>query len=816
MKAGSHYQLHTRRPEILFIVCLLQCSFAWVQRGVNFHSPHHSFSARHQHPILSNRKRSIRLYVNDDVSLDLYKTVAEQDPEWYREFVVNVLGGDLVETNHDVVPKNDLALSIKAERKDGNHTRLASESPEITNLSKSSPILEEHSDESTLKVASHGENAPQVEKLQMTDKYNTTARSVFQIPNYLKTQPAVTLDAPIPEPVLDPSQMDVEISSTDPVAPDPTGVTGPRKKSSKTWDTLNNAEEEETKTASPNSEGTETRDSSKLSAKYDGSEEELAPERPLVGGCELDGRISPTGSKATSDTKTHATPKATSKEKGGKTHSTPPEVAHYTPQSDRFGSPMSSNLVSQSIEQMTEIKGKERNAKAQTWFDISPRKSPLSKKMPERDDLDRVLSAVESNSSKTVVRRVKSDGSKYVVLYRDLYTGDLRAENLTSVTFLGYNESEIPYLQPDALALIIEDEIRKPSRGIPQQWQISQSQYEVLSDDVRIVPHEEAKELLEAGNGKKRSASKEPQYSTRLKNDPSGHNENGNYSKSAHGDKKPFSEGTRPERAERQGSTTSTVKERRRRRRPEKKPVSTSMRSYPRLDKKRIYNARELPKKSARLEHDDPPPPDSPLWVDMDTFRDLLRSEAELRVRILGKDWADVVKDESNWRLSLYKEWLWVLNRGIGNPLVPSRSDWARARSQFREATLEMKGNEKPQRRFYTNVQDQTRRHKRPYRNASDEKDDVNGKVGDIYPKRERNIVGDQVPKRRKLHHKSESTDSITRETRQTEPMSHQKRAKFRRDDDSTAYPSRTRSQHLGRNSTRRMAINKDETDMFK
>jgi hypothetical protein len=67
----------------------------------------------------------------------------------------------------------------------------------------------------------------------------------------------------------------------------------------------------------------------------------------------------------------------------------------------------------------------------------------------------------------------------------------------------------------------------------------------------------------------------------------------------------------------------------------------------------------------------------------MDTFRDLLRSEAELRVRILGEDWADAVKDESNWRLSLYKEWLWALNRGIGNPLFPSRSDKTSQQRQF-------------------------------------------------------------------------------------------------------------------------------------
>jgi hypothetical protein len=69
---------------------------------------------------------------------------------------------------------------------------------------------------------------------------------------------------------------------------------------------------------------------------------------------------------------------------------------------------------------------------------------------------------------------------------------------------LGYNFDEIPYLQPDAVALIVEDVIRRPSRGIPQQWKISPRQYEVLSDDVRIVSHQEAEELLETANKKQR------------------------------------------------------------------------------------------------------------------------------------------------------------------------------------------------------------------------------------------------------------------------------------------------------------------------
>ena len=63
----------------------------------------------------------------------------------------------------------------------------------------------------------------------------------------------------------------------------------------------------------------------------------------------------------------------------------------------------------------------------------------------------------------------------------------------------------------------------------------------------------------------------------------------------------------------------------------------------------------------------------------MDTFRKLLRTEAELRLRILGEDWAPTVKQESDWRLNLYKDWLWTLHDGVGGSIVPP-SRYERAR----------------------------------------------------------------------------------------------------------------------------------------
>ena len=62
----------------------------------------------------------------------------------------------------------------------------------------------------------------------------------------------------------------------------------------------------------------------------------------------------------------------------------------------------------------------------------------------------------------------------------------------------------------------------------------------------------------------------------------------------------------------------------------------------------------------------------------MDTFRRWLRKEADFRLRILGKDWTETVRQETIWRHNLYSDWLWTLKNGIGEPIVESRSDRSR------------------------------------------------------------------------------------------------------------------------------------------
>ncbi|KAL7463369.1 hypothetical protein ACHAXS_003744 [Conticribra weissflogii] len=88
-----------------------------------------------------------------------------------------------------------------------------------------------------------------------------------------------------------------------------------------------------------------------------------------------------------------------------------------------------------------------------------------------------------------------------------------------------------------------------------------------------------------------------------------------------------------------------------------------------------------------RYEDDDQDnPPPNKFWMDLPTFRDYLRTEAKLRLNILGPDWKESVLDESRWRFDLYKKWLYLLDDGVGeNPLytygeIPRRAKERRSR----------------------------------------------------------------------------------------------------------------------------------------
>ncbi len=55
--------------------------------------------------------------------------------------------------------------------------------------------------------------------------------------------------------------------------------------------------------------------------------------------------------------------------------------------------------------------------------------------------------------------------------------------------------------------------------------------------------------------------------------------------------------------------------------------------------------------------------------MDIPTFKQYLRREAELRLSILGPDWEEWVRGESDWRLNLYKGWLELIDEGFGGDI---------------------------------------------------------------------------------------------------------------------------------------------------
>jgi hypothetical protein len=235
-----------------------------------------------------------------------------------------------------------------------------------------------------------------------------------------------------------------------------------------------------------------------------------------------------------------------------------------------------------------------------------------------------------------------------VVVYRDLYTGTLLVAPLKALTRLGYVAEEVLFLQPDALSLILDDKIAKPRRGVPQQWKVSPSQKKVLQDDVRIMTKDQAKEILESSKSKKqpqRTLERDQEVPKR---------------------RRPREEDEDPKRRKRRPTAEQDAEARQR------------VRNIG--EQQRRPNTEKKVRPTLSNDRGDPPTPVNPVWVDINTFRDLLRREAEMRVRILGSDWKKTVKEESKWRLDLYKEWLWSLSDGVGDPIVERRVPSAAAR----------------------------------------------------------------------------------------------------------------------------------------
>ena len=260
---------------------------------------------------------------------------------------------------------------------------------------------------------------------------------------------------------------------------------------------------------------------------------------------------------------------------------------------------------------------------------------------------------------------------------------------------LGYTKSDIQDLQTDVVALIANDGIVRPKSGIPKRWRLLPD----TKNDVEFKT--ESIEDLQKIQSNRKSEDKTETDRFQINRGTS----------PTQNPRQPAAEIDTTDRTEqREIDTEDDSASRRKRQQPDlnrdmytgsiQNPIETkrtlasrgaSVTSEQRraqlkteLDRdgkrKRIYDGR--PKRNlSGPNRDDPPASSSGFWPDMNTFRELLKTEAKFRLRILGDDWSDAVRDETKWRHDLYKEWLWTLNNGLGEPIIERRSDRAR-RSQ--------------------------------------------------------------------------------------------------------------------------------------
>lgn len=234
-------------------------------------------------------------------------------------------------------------------------------------------------------------------------------------------------------------------------------------------------------------------------------------------------------------------------------------------------------------------------------------RSPISKQSEES----------EVNDEESSFENNQQIGEDVLVEYIDMFDNTQRVP-MATLSSLGYKMEDIARLQAGVLELIIEDEMQVPKEGIPRRWMIeSRSEREV-----KIL--------------KRRNA---PEIESSDEDDDDGDFERGT---------------SRNDRKRRRGEDI---------RRP-------SSRRSDRKGRRTSRNGGTKRRPERRDEDDDQFGETDSIWMDIPTFKQYLRREADLRLSILGPDWEDWVRGESDWRLNLYKKWLGVVENGLGDDLM--------------------------------------------------------------------------------------------------------------------------------------------------
>lgn len=229
------------------------------------------------------------------------------------------------------------------------------------------------------------------------------------------------------------------------------------------------------------------------------------------------------------------------------------------------------------------------------------------------------------------------------VVYFDAIENKMRKAPLEALASLGYSKDELLKLLPSALAAIVAEKIPKPRKGLSINWIDSNENRDGNGfDAVKVIPSSDADAMVNAYQKASRSRKMVSGVNNRFRREPE-----------ISGDR-------------------------------QRKLAKRRARSRERIayhadgSKKAVYNGRTKGVDGKRSRVPDPHQGGWIGWMKYDKFRDLLRSEAEMRIRLsngLGGDFSDAIKDECDLRLGMYEGWLRTLDRGIGQPIIPSRSE---------------------------------------------------------------------------------------------------------------------------------------------
>jgi hypothetical protein len=329
----------------------------------------------------------------------------------------------------------------------------------------------------------------------------------------------------------------------------------------------------------------------------------------------------------------------------------------------------------------------------------------------DADELNKISpTTIENEQASTETTIPESDDDRTLVQYIDMYDNVQRVP-MSILSKLGYEMKDVIKLQAGVLELIIEDEMPLPRDGVPRRWMVDGRD----KREVKILKkrrEEPGDRNKDRDTPKRRNSSTE--RSTRAPSRAGRGDRNERRSKSSDNRRRQDPRARRSSRARQEGKRTSA-----RSRRGDGKSSS--------------------------------------LWMDIPTFKQYLRREADLRLTILGPDWEDWVKGESDWRLNLYKNWLEVVENGVGDDMfedlsyappserqrdlpVPSRSGKKRSsRPSSRRNQRGMDSQSKPRRmRTTSNRRDERSRDRNDVDSPSRRRDADRGR-----PKRRQRIPDD-------------------------------------------------------------------------